>query len=160
MRDIVEKKNVLLQISADVDISEENLVTLTQKKILSNIANKKQFVDLLSDHLQKRGISTSIASEDADLLIVKTAIHLKRSENKSVTIVGNDIDLLIILISLDSDDEVIYFYKMTPGKQANVIYSTQNEKNLKPFLLFAHAFAGCDTTSAVFKKGKKVLSLY
>lgn len=142
-------------VAADVDISEDNLVTSTQKKFLSNIANKKKFVDLLSDYLRKRGINTSVASEDADLLIVKTAINLKRCRNESVTIVGNDIDLLIILISLVSDDEIIYFYKMTSGKQANIIYSTQNDKNLKPFLLFAHAFAGCDTTSAIFKKGKK-----
>ncbi|XP_045475385.1 uncharacterized protein LOC123686399 isoform X2 [Harmonia axyridis] len=147
-------------VAADVEISEDNLVTLTQKKFLSNIANKKQFVNLLSNNLQNRGISTNIASEDADLLIVKTAIDLKRRRNQSVTIVGNDIDLLIILISLVSDEEVIYFYKMTPGKQANVIYSTEYDKNLKPFLLFAHAFAGCDTTSAIFKKGKKsIISL-
>lgn len=37
------------------------------------------------------------------------------------------------------------------------MYSTTENRHLKKFILFAHAFTGCDTTSAIFKKGKKTV---
>ncbi|CAH2085135.1 unnamed protein product [Euphydryas editha] len=99
-------------VAADVDISPDTLITLTQTKFLSNIANKQKFVDLLSNYLEQRKINCRIAEEDADILIVKTAIEFKaKSENQPVTIVGNDVDLLILLISLSSNSEIIYFQK-------------------------------------------------
>lgn len=68
MRDIV----------ADLYISPDKLLILTQTKFLSNIANKEKFVDLLSNYLKNCNINCSVSEEDAGLLIVRTAIELKQ----------------------------------------------------------------------------------
>lgn len=54
--------------------------------------------------------------------------------------------------------KIIYFYMSTVGKQANVKNSNEYDKYLNPFLLFAHAFVGCDTcdtTSTLFSIGSE-----
>lgn len=35
------------------------------------------------------------------------------------------------------------------------LYSTSDNESYQPYILFAHAFAGCDSTSALYKKGKR-----
>lgn len=132
------------------------LVTLTQTKFLSNICNKHKFVESLSVYLKSTAIKVKQADEDADLLIVNTAIDLRIHSRNSVEVVGNDIDLLVLLIGLTPATDTIFFYKLTSSKKSsNKLYSTSDNKNFKDFMLFAHAFAGCDTTSALFGKGKK-----
>ncbi len=56
----------------------------------------------------------------------------------------------------------IYFMKPAKGKIPQRIYSSSSLKNpdQQSDILFYHAFSGCDTTSAIFNKGKlKVTSL-
>ena len=130
--------------AADIVISEENVITLTQTKFLSNIANKFKFVTLLSEYLNRNKISVKIADEDADILIVRTAIEINETTRKDVTIVGNDIDLLVLAIAYTSDSHIsLYFSKMSSGKARNVLYTISDQKHLRSFILFAHAFAGC-----------------
>lgn len=132
------------------------LVTLTQTKFLSNICNKHKFVESLSVYLKSTAIKVKQADEDADLLIVNTAIDLKIHSRNFVEVVGNDIDLLVLLIGLTPAKNTIFFYKLTSSKKSsNKLYSTSDNKNFKDFMLFADAFAGCDTTSALFGKGEK-----
>lgn len=37
----------------------------------------------------------------------------------------------------------------------NELYSSRDHKDLEKYILFAHAFAGCDSTSAIYNKCKK-----
>lgn len=148
-------------MAADVEIALDKLMITTQAKFLSNIANKFKFVQLLSAYLIANGIKTVVANEDADSLIVNTGVDIKNRRNLAdppVVVVGNDVDLFLLLIGLTPEDNMMYFYKITStGKQKKVLYSTGYYKEFKPFILFAHAFAGCDSTSAIYNKGKKTI---
>lgn len=73
-------------------------------------------------------------------------------------IVGKDVDLLVLLVGLGSTHKNVYLFK--PGrynKENNYYrYSANCMKSQIPakYILFLHAFTGCDTTSAIFNKGK------
>ncbi|CAH2009827.1 unnamed protein product [Acanthoscelides obtectus] len=148
----------------DVEIEPDNLVPLNQRTFLSNVKNKAQFVYHLGQTLATyEGFSFTVihAKEDADVEIVRTALkthnELFRHGKSQVIVVGSDVDLLILLIGLTPTSESMYYYKMGQGGKANQLYDTRDHKHLQPFLLFAHAFAGCDTTSCFFGKGKMKL---
>lgn len=142
--------------AADVSISKDHLVTLKQAQFLSNVANKFKFVQLLAEYLKEQGIKTKIADEDADCLIVRTAIKSKE-EHDEVAIVGNDVDLLILSIALTPEDINIFCKKDMPGQKPFELYATQDHVDHKSYILFGHAFAGCDTTSAFFGIGKRTI---
>ncbi|KAJ8672055.1 hypothetical protein QAD02_003314 [Eretmocerus hayati] len=143
-------------IAPDVEISASNIVNMHRERFLSNVANKYQFVELLSSYLSQNHIQSKIASEDADTLIVQTAVELKISTAEPIAVVGTDIDLVILLIDQCPEGENIYFRKM--GKQnKSTLYNTADHQYLKQYILFAHAFAGCDTTCAFFNKGKRAI---
>jgi len=72
--------------------------------------------------------------------------------------VGEDIDLLVLVTTLSpSSCTNIYFLKPGKLKLDHLCYSANNlkySKHVKDNILFLHAFSGCDTTSAFFRKGK------
>ncbi|KMQ90383.1 hypothetical protein RF55_9871 [Lasius niger] len=121
------------------------------------------FTDVYTAYLVQRfkyeGIATITADDDADLLIIQTAIE-KSHRHDSVVIVGQDIDLLVLLIALTPENKDIRFWREAQGNIKERKYSSRNIqlskvlKNSKETVLFAHAFSGCDTTSAFFGKGK------
>ncbi|XP_043494309.1 uncharacterized protein LOC122519118 [Polistes fuscatus] len=137
----------------DIEFNESTIVTLSQKRFLSNVKNKMKLVQMLSEYLCMHGLNVKLAKEDADALIAKTAIELKQNTGREVAVVGTDTDLLVLWIGL-SNCSPLYFYKISPGGKKNTLYCTEDHAHLKPYILFAHAFAGCDT-SAMYGKGKK-----
>ncbi|XP_043279745.1 uncharacterized protein [Venturia canescens] len=143
-------------MAPDVDFTESTLVTLSQTRFLSNTLNKMKLIQLLSQYLSARGINVKVAQEDADALIARAAIEQRQKTGREVAVVGNDTDLLVLLIVLTHCSR-IFFYKITPNSKKDTLYATDDHADLKPFILFAHAFSGCDTTSAIYGKGKKSL---
>ncbi|XP_043503861.1 uncharacterized protein LOC122525249 [Polistes fuscatus] len=141
-------------VAPDIEFNESTLISLSQKRFLSNVKNKMKLVQMVSEYLRNHGINVKVAQEDADALITRTAIELRQNTGREVAVVGNDTDLLVLLIGL-SDTSPLYFYKISPGGKKNTLYYTEDHAHLKPYILFAHAFAGCDTTSAMYGKGKK-----
>ncbi|KAL7289552.1 hypothetical protein TKK_0016524 [Trichogramma kaykai] len=142
-------------VAPDIAVNEEALVSLKQKNFLQNIANKFKFVRMLSNYLNKYNITTKVAEEDADELIVKSAIEIKEQSQKMVAVVGNDVDLFILMIGLAPEATNLYFIKDDGSNKAKKIYATRDYRKFKPYILFAHAFCGCDTTSVFFNIGKK-----
>ena len=61
-----------------------------------NQQNKQRFIELLSQQLQKANISVKHSDDDADLLIVQTALEM--GEQHTVTVIGEDTDLLVLLL--------------------------------------------------------------
>jgi len=95
------------------------------------------------------------AEDDADVLIIETALE-QININKSI-VVGEDIDLLVLLIARTPAEKEIYFLKPGKAKVKTTIYSSKSFGSYiksKDHILFLHAVTGCDTTSAVFAKGK------
>ena len=124
-------------------------------------------IQLIGDTLQKSGCLVFYENGDADLKIAKTAVE--ESLTKNVTLIGEDTDLLVLLLyyCVEKSDFNLYFRTDKENKKKdNIIrdiyhYRTVLATQLCSDLLFIHAFSGCDTTSSFCGIGKGTLfSMY
>lgn len=141
--------------STYVELEEDMILTSTKKVFIGNEKNKKRFIEYLKKNLLDAGIQVLQAKEDADTTIVREA--LKNAENyDSCIVIGEDVDLLVLLIGLGFSYNNVYLLK--PGKSAkqNTYYSSKSLNANFPaeLILVLHGFTGCDTTSAMYFKGK------
>ena len=133
-------------------------LTATKDVFLSNLSNKQRFIEAVGQRLSARGCKVLHDQSDADVLIAKTAIESEASLD--TILVGDDIDLLILLIHhapLDKHD--IFFTSERKKNSMNHIWNIKGVKTgLGTFvckhMLFLHAVLGCDTTSRLFGIGK------
>jgi len=143
--------------STDILIQETMDILISQQTFLSNDNNKMRLISILTDKLVESGINVLQAEDDADTLIVRTAIE-KSIGNTKVVVIGEDVDLIILLMTLTPDDCQVILKKPGKGSTETRLYSIQHlrqqYKNELPYLLFIHAIGGCDTTSAIFQQGK------
>lgn len=70
---------------------------------------------MLTEKFLTSGILVHQAEDDADLLIVNTAIR-NTDDNIQVVVIGEDIDLLILLLTLSPPKNTIIFEKPGRGK--------------------------------------------
>ena len=137
------KKSVMVTFTFDMNLSKGAFLT--------NVKNKKRFVHFLGDHLEASGCQVFHAKEDADLLIVNKT--LEEAKRKDAVLVGDDKNLLVLLLHHFSADNKRVFFAPEPKKGSkNRIWDIQQvQAALGSFtclhLLFLHAFLGCDTTS-------------
>jgi hypothetical protein len=130
-----------------------------KETFLVNKGNKQRFVTLLKDTYNANGIAAIQAEDDADLLIVQTAVA--KSDNKEVVVFGEDTDLLVLLCHhAKQNKKAIYF---TSDKHVTTkthkIWDISKTKSvigeeicyLVPFI---HSMTGCDT-SRLFGIGKQ-----
>ena len=147
--------------SANIDISPSMIPTVPQSNFLGNRRNKNRFISLLGNYLSKYQYEIKYAPSDADTLIVETALQFINSSFHHVFVIGNDTDILAILIDRTPMDTLnkVYFAKYLEERDNCRVFDIrliQKElKDKKSSILFFHAFTGCDTTSAVFGKGKR-----
>ncbi|CAH1110928.1 unnamed protein product [Psylliodes chrysocephalus] len=130
--------------------------TVSQEQFLSISFNKMRLIAFLQTKLEAHNYNIKQAIEDADLLIVQTAIELAPSFS-SVFVIGEDVDLLVLLIATAREILNLYLRKPGRGKKKDVFYSPQNLQHsdaVVKSMLFLHAFSGCDTKSALFNRGK------
>lgn len=109
---------------------------------------------MLSEKLTTTNIFVKQANNDVDVLIIETA--LEQSNTNKTIVVGEDVDLLIILTARTPTDKVNYFLK--PGKiqTETKMYTSQSLNSYlkcQTHILFLHAITVCDT-SAFYQKGK------
>ncbi|GBM92516.1 hypothetical protein AVEN_123174-1 [Araneus ventricosus] len=101
-----------------------------------------------------------LATDEADVHIVKTAIETYEKIKKQVVVIGQDVDLLVLPTTLTPDYMDILFLKEGKGKVKDRFYSSKDLQNsdlemeCKKSILFLHAISGCDTTSGSYGKGK------
>ena len=94
-RTLPTKKRTLRCAPTAVHFTSDLRLQIKKEKFLANRENKQRFINVLSKELEKAGCCCFQASEDADLMIVKTALN---SSNKIDTILtGEDTDLLVLL---------------------------------------------------------------
>ena len=70
-------------------------LNIKKEDFLSNNENKQRFINFLGDSLETTGCEVHHAKDDADLLIVQTAIKVVSQRN--VILAGDDTDLLVLL---------------------------------------------------------------
>ena len=141
--------------SADILFEESTPMVGNQEAFLSNKFNKNRLISLLIEKLQSVNITSKQAQDDADVLIIETA--LEQSITNTTVVVGEDVDLYILLIARTLPYQKIYFLKPGKGNTETKIYnpwSIVKYKDCRDHILFLHAITGCDTTCALFKKGK------
>ncbi|GBN80368.1 hypothetical protein AVEN_190500-1 [Araneus ventricosus] len=137
-------------MSVDINFEETMTVTVQQEHFLAKGWNKTRFIQLLRQKMTSKGIQTRVAKGDADSYIVRCLLE-KATSHPTVAIIGEDVDLIVILIASAPPESDIYFMKPGKGKVEAKIFSTRNLQKELPFaqtILLLHAFSGCDTTSA------------
>ena len=149
-----QRRGSLEKTSADIKVISANKAHGKQDAFLTNTYNKEQFIHLLSEHLRKSGHSVINCDDDADTIIAETAIKLANFE--PVTVIADDADVLFMLIHHFEDSmSDVYFKSNKIEKCWNVRDIVRSVGPLiKSFILFVHAWLGCDTTSAIYDQGK------
>ena len=101
------------------------------------------------------------ATGDADYDIVQAAV--RASQLQSTTLIGEDTDLLILLLHhfAEGGNRDLYFRSDKTQDQSRVYHINRLKSLLgsqaSTMMLFVHDFTGCDTTSRIFGVGKKSL---
>ncbi|XP_061723992.1 uncharacterized protein LOC133530150 [Cydia pomonella] len=148
------KRRAKGRMNTCVVIQENSEATMTQDQFLSNDQNKSRLITMLTLRLKSENIPVFQSKDDADTLIISTAIEIADTKRyRKVMVVGEDIDLLVLLTSKKRPDIVLM--KPGKGKITTKLYNADSFKADPDIVLLSHAFTGCDTTSAIFRQGKR-----
>lgn len=144
------------QFSDKVKLAIDLPLKMEKNTFLQNKGNKQAFIDMLSDEMRKEGIDTIHAENDADLLIVQTAVSM--AEYKTTFVIAEDTDILVLLChhhklgtSLFMKSEKSAIKKPLWNIKATCV---SLGSRLCTYLPFLHALCGCDTTSGLQGIGK------
>ncbi|XP_066928663.1 uncharacterized protein [Clytia hemisphaerica] len=139
--------------SRNINVIPDNNVPYSKERFLSNNHNKSQLIDLLKRSFQAEGHTVKVCRGDADALIVKDALEC--AERKDVVVVADDTDVAVMLLYHWKENlHDIYLLQENTGKCWSIKQSSNKIKDIKDHLLFIHAWSGCDSTSAIYNKGK------
>ena len=147
-----------------VDICDDNPCPLDQELFFANYSNKEKFISELARKLESESVNVVMCSRDAGTTIIKVALQIKDASALVFTDDTDNLCLLIHHVDTSQKQNNIYIKNMTKKKESNerVCYKLHDAiDNLDPliikFILFTHAFAGCDTTSAIHYFGKQAI---
>ena len=101
-------------VEVTVHFASGMMIKSKKDEFLNNKANKQRFIHYLSDNLERAGCSVDHAKDDADVLIVLTAVESVR--HKDTLLIGDDTDLLVLLLNLVEMDAHAVFMKSEPNK--------------------------------------------
>ncbi|GBL75924.1 hypothetical protein AVEN_234257-1 [Araneus ventricosus] len=93
-------------MSSIIAFDENMVVTAKQANFLRKSENKLRLIQMMMGYFQSEGICAIQADEDADTLICSIA-----TSARSVAVIGNDTDLLAILIARDIPRTSLYFLR-------------------------------------------------
>ena len=135
---------------------QPDMIHLTPKaKFMDNTHNKSQLIQLLSSTFRKCAINVEQCDNDADTSIVRQA--LAAAVGGSVEVRAEDTDVLVMLVHHTSITNHPIFLTTSRGSyDVKKIRDALPERKRK-YLLFCHAFSGCDTVSAIAGHGKTTL---
>lgn len=152
-----DHEHFLRGCSSEVLVTENSFAVLPPEVFLSNASNKTQLISLLSTHLQKFAVHVIQAEADADTLLVLNAVS-KGKLGKTSILVGEDTDLLVLLVAHSEGNT--YMLVPSKGKRIRKVFNItllqEALGSMKEYILFIHAFTGCDTTSSLRGKGKSL----
>ena len=122
-----------------VDITTDTKCVGNIGDFLQNTSIKQKIIGLITDKLRQCGCAVVQAENDADVDIFKAAVAVASS--KSTTVVGEDTDLLVLLLYYTVGIESFEIYLRTK----NTIYDIREIKTLrdkthaKPYRFFVHS---------------------
>ena len=89
---------------------------------MKNPSNKERLIALISSELKNEGCYLIICDGDADLVIVKTGISL--ASKSTVTIIGEDADLLALLLHHAKDSNFKLCFRSDKASKKNIMPRT------------------------------------
>ena len=113
----------------------------SQGRFLSDPQNKQNFLQLLGDNLQMTGCDVFHATSDADVLIVQKAIE--SADNQDTTLVGDDTDLLVLLLYHTKLTSYNLFFAPEPRKNAKKVFGISRKPKTTWGLSLANIFSFC-----------------
>ncbi|KAL5022362.1 hypothetical protein ScPMuIL_001517 [Solemya velum] len=128
-----------------------------KEQFLANIENKQQFINLLSEKMNEKGIRTVSAEGDADVLIAETGV--KCSDEGLTYVIGEDTDVLVLLCHYSKDDSKGLLFRSDRKTSKRRVWDISLVRQtlgteLCRMLPVIHSIGGCDTTSRLFGIGK------
>ncbi|GBN03383.1 hypothetical protein AVEN_6112-1 [Araneus ventricosus] len=111
-------------MSVDINFEETMTVKVQHEHFLANGRNNIRLIQLLRQKMTSKGIETRVAKGDADTYIVRCGLE-KPTSHPTVAIIGEDVDLIVILIALAPAESDMYFMKPGKGKVEAKIFSTR-----------------------------------
>ena len=151
------KRRTMKKQSVEINFNQDMVATTAQEGFLANNTNKARFIDGLKIcFIEDYGMSVLQDHDDADNLIVQTAINTLNHSNRCI-VVGTD--LLVLLIHKCKVNQEVYYYMPGTPSIPDATYNIQNVQqsmipHLKKYILFLYAIMDCDTISALFFWGK------
>ncbi len=147
--------------SPNINFEPSMKPAVDQQTFLANVHNKSLFISFLKLYLEESDIRVKQADNDADTLIVSTTLAFA-SEQEVVTVICDDTDVLVLLVHHFKSDMADVYIRSDPKRGQKVglkLYSIRDVQvslgiEVFPHILSIHAWSGCDTTSAIFSKGK------
>ena len=103
-------------------------IVKSKEEFLRNHKNKQRFINLLAERLANSGCKVLRAQDDANDLVVQTAVSC--AETSSTTLIGNDTDLLVFLLyhaKLDACD--IFMQTDTHGENRRIKKDQEQIRN-------------------------------
>lgn len=145
--------------STDIHFTPDMTLQTRKDLFLANPNNKQRFIDLLSSELQKNMCMVVCSEDDADCMIVAEALDSAKS--KVTVVVGDDTDLLVLLIYQANRQDMDIFLQQSrnvgtkPTKCWNIKHVQLSLGKLCHILPVIHVVTGCNTTSRPFGIGKR-----
>ena len=128
-------------MSNNVDICDGKPCTSEQESFFANYINKENFISVLAKKLMNESINAVMCSNDAATTMVKVPLKI------------------IDVSTLTSKDNMRKKKDLNElGYRVHDIIDSVDSLIIK-FILLAHAFTGCDTTSAIQKFVKLAIFL-
>ena len=89
---------------------------------------------------------------------METALEIAQKNLGPVTVAADDKDMVVMLVHHWQENmSEVYFLQERWSKAWSVKHASSRNEIVKEHLLFLHSWSGCDTTSAVFGRGKPKL---
>jgi hypothetical protein len=136
-----------------------------QEPFLANMINKNGFIQVLMEHLRNIGVTVMQADGDADTLIVHEALQSAVRFKAPVAVLAEDTDILALMLHHSKPNEHDVYLVCLPKTTRNQQRSEGKVIRIRDLqteigsdgcevILVAHAYGGCDTTSAIHGHGK------
>ena len=148
----------------DVQVKKDTQLQYSQSLFLTNNNKKTQLINLLSVALKEADHIVKTSHDDADTLIVSTALDFA-VEKIPVRVIAADTDVLIILLYFRNNEmtNILMLSDSAQRKEKSLkVYNIKEiaEKlydEILKYLLVIHVFTGCATTSSTYDKRKNCI---
>ena len=150
-----KRREGLAKTSSRIQVIETNIAHKSKQAFLTNHGNKSQFLHLLSKYLRLQNHTVINCVEDADTMIASAALSCA-AQGTPVTVIADDADVLMLLIRhfKEGMSNLVFSSEKSSKTWSIVDIVQQIGPVLQRYILFVHAWLGCDTTSSIFEQGK------